>query len=105
MMFRVLTTVSRRRRLLMLTAPALCWAAARSPPGRAGLAWRSSGSTRNRAGAMSVPYGDEEIAVFNTHEAGKFVPYSTVARLHGDRIYLGTNYGGGEGFYALRLPR
>jgi outer membrane protein assembly factor BamB len=39
------------------------------------------------------------------HQAGEFVPYSTGARVHGDRIYLGTNYGGGEGFYALRLPR
>jgi outer membrane protein assembly factor BamB len=39
------------------------------------------------------------------HQSGKFVPYSTGARVHGDRIYLGTNYGGGEGFYALRLPR
>lgn len=60
---------------------------------------------RDGAVARSVPYTDDEIVVFNTHEAGRFVPYSTGARVHGDRIYLGTNYGGGEGFYALRLPR
>jgi hypothetical protein len=60
---------------------------------------------RDGAVARSVPYTDDEIVVFNTHEAGRFVPYSTGARVHGDRIYLGTNYGGGEGFYALRIPR
>lgn len=49
--------------------------------------------------------GGGGVEILWQHEAGKFVSYSTGARVHGDRIYLGTNYGGGEGFYALRLPR